>query len=576
MDQAQGIGAFARDSTWPVAIRIVEVIAVHCSDRERESASRFFDLFKTSWEFYVEGKPYEVLISTLGDLPDIKTGLLILYSADTTPFDLSNGTCMSPVSLKRARSPSGGFVPIYDRLSSLQSGGVDLLIGDVPDERLAVRIDVPGHRVIRVGYDLFRETAILLSQGQPHEFAHIPTLDMHIEWLRTWIVEAGITLVEIPPIPWGHSFFACLTHDVDSGAIRGHGLGPPFWGFMFRATLGSVIGLIGGRLTARELLENWKCVASLPLVYLGILKDPWDGFEEYVRLEDGLSSTFFVLPFRGVPGEPWRGQVDSRRASAYGISDINDQIAFLIERGHEVGLHGIDAWADLISANRERQTVVDVTGQDSIGIRVHWLWYDETSPRVLEQAGFDYDATLGYNSAVGYRSGTAQPYLPFGATSLFELPLHIQDTALFLPRRLNLSKGAAWLHCAPLIANARRQGGVVVVLWHDRSLAPERLWGDFYQRLIHELEAQGAWFGTAREVVRWFRKRRSVVFESACDGSMALTLHRTQETEAGTAPMVVRIHNPPPGIADYSGAEAAFHDIRWDREPSIALPMDSV
>ena len=58
--------------------------------------------------------------------------------------------------------------------------------------------------------------------------------------------------------------------------------------------------------------------------------------------------------------------------------------------------------------------------------------------------------------------------------------------------------------------------------WHDRSTAPERLWGTCYRDLIQELKARGAWFATACEAVSWFRKRRSVEFEEdpTCPSSM--------------------------------------------------------
>ena len=50
--------------------------------------------------------------------------------------------------------------------------------------------------------------------------------------------------------------------------------------------------------------------------------------------------------------------------------------------------------------------------------------------------------------------------------------------------------------------------------WHDRSLAPERLWGEVYRDLIRDLKSRGAWFATAGEATSWFRKRRAAEFES--------------------------------------------------------------
>ena len=68
-----------------------------------------------------------------------------------------------------------------------------------------------------------------------------------------------------------------------------------------------------------------------------------------------------------------------------------------------------------------------------------------------------------------------------------------------------------------LIDGAAEFGGVLTINWHDRSIAPERLWDGFYLKLLRELKSRGAWFATAAQTVSWFRKRRSAVVEaSAC------------------------------------------------------------
>ena len=54
----------------------------------------------------------------------------------------------------------------------------------------------------------------------------------------------------------------------------------------------------------------------------------------------------------------------------------------------------------------------------------------------------------------------------------------------------------------------------MTVNWHDRSIAPERLWDEFYVNLIDDLKSRGPWFSTAARAVSWFRKRRSAVFET--------------------------------------------------------------
>ena len=75
---------------------------------------------------------------------------------------------------------------------------------------------------------------------------------------------------------------------------------------------------------------------------------------------------------------------------------------------------------------------------------MHWLCFDAQSYRRLDEAGYDYDATCGFNDAVGFKAGTTQVFRPLDAERLLELPLHVQDTALFYTGRLHMSQRAAW------------------------------------------------------------------------------------------------------------------------------------
>jgi hypothetical protein len=216
-------------------------------------------------------------------------------------------------------------------------------------------------------------------------------------------------------------------------------------------------------------------------------------------------------------------------------------------------VHGIDAWHDADRGRAESARIAAVTGHTHIGVRMHWLLQDAGTPRVLEEAGYAYDATCGYNETVGYRAGTTQVFRPLGARTLLELPLHIQDGALFYPERLDLADAAAERRCDAMIAHARQAGGALTVLWHDRSHGPERFWGPFYVQLLERLRAAAPWFATASQAVAWFRARRAVRFESADVG------HGTRVRIRGGGrlvdpPLTVRIHQ----------TASTYDDVPWD------------
>ena len=153
----------------------------------------------------------------------------------------------------------------------------------------------------------------------------------------------------------------------------------------------------------------------------------------------------------------------------------------------------------------------------------------------------------GYNETPGYRTGTGQVYRPAGARQLLELPLHIQDGALFFPQRLDLSEREAWELCASFTQHARTHGGVLTILWHDRSHGPERFWGEFYARLIAELKTLDAWFGTAGDVVEWFRARRTVTFERCPTPAGPERVFARLRGPRPVRPFVLRVHRDTTG-----------------------------
>jgi len=489
------------------------MIGVVANPSQYAVVKEFFELFKTPWEFYQPESQYDVLLCAWdGVVPKNDAKMLIIYASYRLPSEVENDIEYIPEdSLGRNLLYQESRIPIYGSYVTFANGG-SLLVDE--ESRSAIHLQQSGAGVlVRVGYDLFEEVRTLLTDGQPAANADSPTLELHVGLLRDLILDNGISLVEIPPVPAGYQFIACLTHDVDHPSLRMHKLDRTALGFLYRAFFGSLVRACQGRLSLRDLLRIWMAALKLPLVWFGFAKDPWSQFDDYPRLERGCASSFFVIPFRGDPGSTKQGPAPRLRASAYGAMDIADHIQTLLSTGCEVGVHGIDAWRDRSKGRQELERLQQPTGAQDIGVRMHWLYFDQESPTLLEEAGFAYDSTIGYNETIGYRAGTTQVYKHLQTAQLFELPLHIMDTALFFPCYLDLAPAKARERVQKIIDQAVRWGGCVTVNWHDRSIAPERQWGDFYVELVEEMERRGAWFSTASQVVAWFRKRRSAVFE---------------------------------------------------------------
>jgi hypothetical protein len=492
------------------------MIGVLADSADHVVVREFFELFKTPWEFCRADRKYDVVLCSGNARFDGDAELVVMYSGSETPFDHEQKVQAHCVpGSTHVLSHQGDRISIYGNMITFPQMGNGLLVNEDSRECAAYLDEWEGRVLARIGYDLFSEIRTLLTSGQPVANASSPALDLHIAFLRDLITRSGVPLVEIPPVPDGYQFVACLTHDVDHPVIRRHKWDHTMFGFLYRATVGSLRSVIRGRMPVRDMFKNWAAALKLPFVHFGLARDFWREFDDrYLELEEGLRSTFFVIPFGGRAGNKSSGPAPSIRAAQYGAQDIAGAIQKLKAAGCEVGLHGIDAWMDSTKGREELDEIRRVTGMSEVGVRMHWLYFDQQSPATLEAAGAAYDSTFGYNEAVGYRVGTTQVYKPLDANQLLELPLHIMDTALFYPSHLALSEPQAKKMLAPMLDNVVRLGGTLTVNWHDRSLAPERLWGVFYSDLIQDLKHRNAWFATAGQATAWFRKRRSAQFES--------------------------------------------------------------
>jgi hypothetical protein len=541
------------------------VIGVIPRAGQQAVVEEFFELFKTPWEYYRPGRSYDVVLASADDLPPLNARVVVICGPERKTTDGGHGI------VEVSRQPSdmlvneGMAIPVYCGLTSFaQPRGQARALAVSTTGIAALQIEAATGPIIRLGYDLFQEAQYLLTQGQPVCHAAVPTLDVHTAMLRDWIVRAGVSLVEVPPVPAGHPFAVCLTHDIDFIGIRNHFLDHTMWGFIYRATLGSLINFARGRLPFTRLLECWGTCLSLPLVFAGLMKDVWEPFEWYLRAEQGLPTTYYLIPFKRRPGDRVPRTNAAHRATAYDVSDIRARVEALSASGAEIGVHGLDGWHDAVKGRAELEQVAAVAPAAEIGVRTHWLLHSPETPRVLEEAGYSYDSTVGYNETVGYRAGTGQVFRPLCAKTLLELPMHIQDGALFYPHRLCLSAEEAERRCASILEHVGRFGGVLTVIWHDRSHAAERFWGAFYTKFLALLRGAKPWFGTGRQVVHWFRSRRAIQFERT-HGTGDNAVRLVGIGQAVSPGFRIRVHYPP-GSADRGSI-----DVPWNGVGAVAL-----
>ena len=539
------------------------MIGVACRSGQEHAVEEFFELFKTPWEAFAGNGNHEVVITTDPGIEVPPAKLTIVFGSSATRFDLQEG--IFPLSREEQVEFEwiGLRVPIYRMLAAFP-GAADPILPTREGKSVGVVREQSGRTILRIGYDLFDEVDHLLQRGQPAEKAQIPTMDLHIAMLRSWILRAGIPVAEIPPVPFGYDFATCLTHDIDFMGIRDHKFDHSMFGFIYRSLVPKYLKGLDRKTARARYWKNLRAVISLPLVHAGIIPDFWYPLDRYAQVEEGLKSTFFFIPFPNRHGKASAGDAPRYRAARYDVARYREPIRSLVQGGLEADLHGIDSWRDSKAGREELEAIRGITGEEKIGVRMHWLYHSDETPSRLEEAGFYFDSSLGYNEAVGYRNGTSQVFRLPGTAGVFELPLHLQDTAMFYPGRMNLTEPQAMALCRRLVDNFKEHGGVFTINWHDRSLAPERNWDVAYKQLLGMLRMQRTWFATAKEAVAWFEMRRSLRFGPSGIAGGVPEVKMGPVGPAKGPPATLRVHRPAESWGDRGSLPGLFTEYPLD------------
>lgn len=452
-----------------------------------------------------------------------------------------------------------------DQAQAIIADGIDL--GEIKNsERKLILACGPvtgekaGLRVVNLHFDLGNKAAQLLMQGREYKNkdANLPTLDLMLDEIRKVLHREVKNWLELPPIPWGYSYAMTLTHDIDILSLKEMPIARTFLGYFYRSSIlnwrrwrEKKVTTSEFRRTLGEMLMTWGAK-------LGLGKDVWErALPELLELERRLKvrSSLYFMPFPRKAGilpcsKPRKNQsAPLNRASFYNVFEKKELLKRLEGEGWEVGVHGIDAWYSTADAKAELERISACTDKFDIGVRMHWLYFESPdSFQALENGGFLYDATFGYNEIPGFRAGTLQPYHPLNSQRLWELPLHIQDGALMGEEHLNLNREDAFQTAEPILGWAKRLGGTVSLLWHNQSFTAPRFWGEVYERLIQRAKKDGAWIAIPRDVLVWFTQRRKCEARLQIDGDQwGINCQGVDfgMRERGVPPLRVRLHISP-------------------------------
>lgn len=258
----------------------------------------------------------------------------------------------------------------------------------------------------------------------------------------------------------------------------------------------------------RKVINALKHPAKAP-AYLHSLLGPKDAYRDIAEFQElessyGYRSTFYFLI----------GQ-SGRFGARYTIDEAARYIRDLDANGWEVGQHlNYYNYNDIAGIKADKASIEDVLGHELIGCRAHYLRFDvDDSFRILADAGFKYDTTLGFPDDMGFRSGVAYPYIPYrlrgAGKPLVELPLAIMEGSLF--EGLGLTPDQALRQVIETLERYREQNAVIVLLWHPGTLNNIDYpgWGGVYRDILKYLHANQIKVQTAQEIAEEYLQRKA-------------------------------------------------------------------
>lgn len=329
-----------------------------------------------------------------------------------------------------------------------------------------------------------------------------------------WVAEQRRTLsasVELEPLwPDGHAFAVCLTHDVDlvSGASTPRQVARSMRAGLSGRPPGPAEPVV--RL-ARPLVRGLRSARA------GISRAPHAAMLERcldIELEHDVRASYLVTVY---PADPCRydclydgADLCTFRGRRTRIADVLRETA---AAGFDVGLHG--SYESALRPGlleQERASLARSTGLEPTTTRQHFLHWDiRVTPRLQEEAGLTVDSSLGFNRSVGFRAGTSLPFRHFDLAAntrldLLQIPFAVHDGALFRSDSLELDAGLGRETVRGLLDAIADNAGLATLIFHPNNLEHE----EYVELLRFSIEygrERGAWFGSLRDVERWWRDR---------------------------------------------------------------------
>ena len=350
--------------------------------------------------------------------------------------------------------------------------------------------------VIRLGLDIFgsiffmltRYEELVLSDRDEHErfparasllyrnrFLERPLVNEYLEILWNCMKRLWPGLERKNRV-----YKVLLSHDVDHPFISYD----QKWTQIFRNIAGDLIR----RKDMNLAFQRINCrIRSSPKL------DPANTFDFIMDLSEryGIRSEFYFMT------DHTAGPLDG---SKYSIEspEIKYLMRRIYERGHKIGFHAsYNSFCDFKRIKDEFEKLITIAEelgikQDSWGGRQHYLRFkNPITWQNWEDAGLNYDSTVGFADHIGFRCGTCYEFPVFNLKTkkmlnLIEFPLIVMEGTLWGSNYMNLKLDEIIERVISLSKICRNYEGIFTLLWHNTSLL-EKSQKKIYLEIIDDI-----------------------------------------------------------------------------------------
>jgi len=296
-----------------------------------------------------------------------------------------------------------------------------------------------------------------------------------------------------------------LTHDIDILSVSELPFfSRTFMGLGYRLLVENFIRFRKRNITLVSYLKSLLYLCMLPFIKLtgkaDFIKHSTQRMMD-LEIKYNVKSTWFFITKDRHPGMlDQYTKAPLNRQAYYKVTDYSKFINGLIDQGHEVGVHSLDAHWSVKLGKEELDIMRDITHQNDIGVRSHWLYFDEdVSHRKIAAAGYYYDCTLGWNDKIGIP--IVSPAYKEHDFDFHIIPTHIQDGAIYDECYLGMSFSESKDHITNLLDKLIDNKSVITILWHNNSFDAPRFWGEGYEFIIKYLKDRECQFMTVKQFI---------------------------------------------------------------------------